>query len=114
MENTITHIESKKTFNSTQEIIQDPIFISFVNKNIDELQVTRNKRPACKPGFRYKRDWYDRMRESGQIKIDFFINNIFDIWNKKSTLNSEVRNVIEFVCNKSLQQTIQKYNEQTK
>jgi len=98
-----------KKFNSSDEIIKDPHFIDFVSKNINELRTQRIKRPEPKPGFYYKRDWYDRMIESGNMKSSYFIKNIEDIWSKKSTLSSEIRGVILYVCNKSFHETLVLY-----
>jgi hypothetical protein len=101
--------ESKQTeniFSSTTEILSNDIFIEHVKNNIRELTSKRVNRPEPKVGFRYKRDWYDRLSSSGLINSSFFLNNIESIWQKKSHLNSETRNVILYICNKSLQQTI--------
>lgn len=105
---------TSKKFDTVDEIINDEYFQMFLDKNIDKLRSERNNRPPTKPGFRYKRDWYDRMCDDNNFNIRFFINNITDIWIKKSSLSSEIRSVIEFICNKSLQQTYQKYNETKK
>lgn len=99
----------KHQFNSNNEITKDPYFIAFLQKNISELRKKRYNRPTPKPGYHYKRDWYDRMSAEGQFDPGFFIKNIESIWLKKSSLSSEVRNIVQFVCEKSLQQTLQRY-----
>lgn len=91
------------------EIISDDFFIESVKQNIGELIKSRRNRPEPKQGFRYKRDWYDRMREDGQLNSQFFISNIADIWTKQSSLSSQVRTAIQLVCDKSLHQTLSKY-----
>lgn len=109
MEDQAKNTVFKNRFNSISEIINDPYFISFVNENISKLRKNRINRPEPKQGYMYKRSWYDRMSESGSLNVDFFIKNIESIWNKKSSLSSEIRSVIKFVCDDSLQQTLLKY-----
>lgn len=99
-------------FKNVQEVLADPYFIGFVSDGIDELRRTRRKRPVPKPGFRYKRDWYDRMNNEGHLEKHYFIDNIESIWEKRSPLSSEVRNVIRYVCDKALYQAIAKYEQE--
>ena len=99
-------------FNSIGEIVKDPYFIDYVEQNLSELRKNRNKRPEPKPGYHYKRDWYDRMSSEGHVNSGFFIKNIENIWLKKSSLSSQERHVIQFVCDKSFQQTLIEYSKQ--
>ena len=108
---TTTQTTSDHRFNSIAEIVQDPDFQQFVRKNLIELKENRQNRLEPKPGYRYKRDWYDRMRDAGQLHSDFFLSNIEDIWTKQSALSSEVRGVITYVCDKSLAETMKMYSE---
>lgn len=110
---TTTQTTAEHRFNSIAEILQDPDFQQFVRKNINELIKNRQNRPEPKPGYRYKRDWYSRMRDAGQLHSDFFLSNIEDIWTKQSTLSSEVRGVITYVCDKALAETIKQYSKQS-
>lgn len=93
------------------EITKDSVFIKYVNQNINELKANRRTRPEPKAGFRYTRDWYDRMNDKEIFNALFFISNYESIVYKKSNLSSEFRGVISYVCNKSLQQMIIEYNE---
>lgn len=97
---------------NTSEIIKDPYFIEFVKDGISELRKNRNERPEPKQGFRYKRDWYDRMTQYSIFNTDYFIQNIESIWLKKSSLSSEIRHVIQYVCDKALDKTIELYSRQ--
>jgi hypothetical protein len=99
-------------FNSIEEIIADPYFNQFVKENIDQIIKSRCIRPIPKPGYYYKRDWYDRMTSKYYFNSYFFIENIENIWLKRSALSSEIRHVIRFVCDKSLQQTLLEYMKQ--
>jgi hypothetical protein len=98
-------------FKTVSELLKDDHFIHFVGKNIAELRVSRSRRPNPKPGFRYKRDWYDRMTQEGIFNSSFFIKNIESIWDKKSSLSSEIRQVILFVCNRALHETVETYSK---
>lgn len=99
-------------FKNVQEVLSDPYFIGFVYKGINELRIKRAKRPKPPPGFHYKRDWYDRMVDERVLSGTFFIDNIESIWEKRSPLSSEVRNVIRYVCDKALYQAIAKYEQE--
>jgi len=96
----------KNPFNSIDDIINDSVFTDMLRKNINELKKSRENRPEPKKGFKYKRDWYDRMKKDNNFNFDYFIKNIPFIWVKKSLLSSEMRNVIKFVCDKSLNETL--------
>jgi hypothetical protein len=101
-------------FNSISDIIIDPFFKEFVSKNIDELRKNRINRPLPKPGYYYKRGWYERMTEQGMLNTRYFLENIELIWNKKSSIPSALRQIIKYVCDKSFQETLLRYaNEST-
>lgn len=85
------------------EIIEDTLFHEKVKRFLRNATETRLSRPEPKPGFRYKRDWYDRMLEKKELNATFFIKNIGAIWIKESKLNSESRNIILYVCNQALE-----------
>lgn len=91
-----------------ENILKSSEFETSVGKIIAELRKKRRERPEPPPGRYYQRDWYDRMREKGELNTDFFLANIKDIWNKKSELNSECRSIIESICNKALIEIITK------
>lgn len=99
----------EKNYESIAELVKDPQFVKFVTEGIAELRRKRHNRPDPKPGFRYVRDWYDRMSEAGQMHISFFIDNIEDIWNKRSNLSSEVRSIIKQVCDVAFYKTMKYY-----
>jgi hypothetical protein len=101
-----------KEFKSATEVVNDLVFMDFVKKNIAELRTNRLNRPEPKPGHHYKRNWYDRIIETGNFNTDFFIKHIESIWNKESRLNSETRTVIKFVCDKALHETLMEYNKE--
>ncbi len=93
--------------NSIKDITNDPDFIELVGKNLAEIRRIRKNKPEPKPGFRYKRDWFDRMVEADMFNAKFFIANIHDIWDKKSSLSGEFRVIIESVCDISLYQAFE-------
>ncbi len=96
------------------EIINDKDFINSVKANVSELFAKRRRRPAPKDGYRYKRDWYDRMNSAGNLNADFFLKNIKAVWMKKSSLSSEIRNIVLFVGDKSLLQANEIRDERKK
>ena len=100
-------------FKTLSDIVKDPLFIEYVGKNVNELIKNRITRPAPKPGYYYKRDWYDRLSEKGNVNSFFFLNNIENIWKKKSALSSEIRSVIQYVCDKAYHQTVIAYLKQS-
>src|SRR5690606_9398952 len=89
--------------------IVDPHFIQCVKDIISEIRNNRLTRPEPKPGFRYKRDLFDRMDVGRELNSKYFIANIESIWLKRSKLNSEMMNVIKYVCDKALGQTLVYY-----
>lgn len=110
-ENAVNTATSHK-FNSVSEILNDPYFISQVGKNIEELIKNRVTRPQSRIGYHYIRDWYDRLCDAEGLNSQFFIENIEKVWNKTSSLSSEIRNVIKYICDRSFQETLIYYSEQ--
>jgi hypothetical protein len=104
-------METQENTNAVKDLINDQYFRNRVIENLKELLKTRRSRPSAKPGYRYTRDWYDRMREQSMLNESFFIDNIESIWNKKSSLSSEIRQIIQHVCNISAQQTFRWYED---
>lgn len=101
----------EKTFETIAELVQDTQFVDSITKSIDGYRTQRLNRPEPKPGYRYKRDWFDRMRDDGQLNTDYFIRNIEAVWNHKSNLPSVIRKVIDSTCTKALYDTHQFYQE---
>jgi hypothetical protein len=106
-------MENKKQITTT-ELIQIPFFRERVKKNLEILELKRLARPEPKAGFKYSRDWYNRMSDNGQLSADYFLTHIDDIWHKRSKLNAETRNIILLVCNVSVEDYISNLQEQPK
>ena len=85
-------------FDSIPDLLNDMYFVEMVNNQIHEIHQQRRLRPLPKEGMRYTRNWYDRMNEDNMLNSNYFIKNIEAIWNKKSLLSSEIRNVINHYC----------------
>jgi len=96
-------------FKNISDITSDEIFIKNVESEISKLRYHRNKRPKPKAGFRYKRDWYDQMTDSGNFNSKYFLENIEKIWLKTSSITSNTRNVIQEICGVAYQNTIINY-----
>jgi len=101
-----------KEFKTQDDIINDPHFKESIIKILHELRSTRHNRPSPPKGRYYKRDWYDRIIDAGRMDHYYFIKHIKDIWNKTSTINSETRGVIQYVCDKALRETFIEYSKQ--
>ena len=86
------------------DIVKNEVFIKAVKTKLHEVIVKRNNKPALQANERYKRDWYDRLSDKGEVTAEFFIKHIPDIWNKKSDLNSEARQIILYVCNQAVRE----------
>ena len=102
--------ETKKQF-TIQEVISDPNFRAYVRDEWNELRSKRVNRPAPQKGFRYKRDWFDQMRDLGYTNTEFFMDNIEKVWLHKSNLSSKIRGIVEYVCGRALQKTMELYKE---
>jgi hypothetical protein len=102
--------ETDPTGISIDEIVNDYYFTKQVQINIDELRIQRQKRVA-KPGYYFKRDWYDRLREQNNLTGEYFVKHIPDIWRKKSNLPSAIRVVIKYVCDKALFESFDHFNK---
>lgn len=100
-----------KNFESIAELVQDQIFLHKVSEHLETAVAARLKRPEPKPGYRYVRDWYDRMSDSRHLHREYFASNIEAVWNKRSNLNSEERRIINDVCTRALYATHKHYQE---
>jgi hypothetical protein len=96
----------KMTTVKIDEVLVNPIFIAKVKEGVKKLILERSKRPAPKPGFRYKKDWYDRMSPGNKVNSVYFLEHIDDIWTKVSNLNSEERRIITLVCDRAISETV--------
>lgn len=105
------HVKVDKRLSTIKKVIKDDIFINNVSVEITKLYVSYNRRAKPKPGFKYKRNWFDRISESGNLNKNYFLMNIEDIWLKKSKLNSETREIIRSVCDLALAKTWEYYTK---
>ena len=96
-------------FNSLSEVFKDDYFRDQLRSEIKKIITNRELRPLPPPGHRYRRTGIDRMMESGHMTFDYFIENIEDIYAKKSKMNTEERQIIEHVCGVCGQRTIIAY-----
>lgn len=102
-------MDANKTpeFKEIIEIISDAYFIDFLTKNLSDLKTQRKLRPQAPSGFKYKKDWMDKMN----VSADYFLSNIEAIWLKKSKLSRSEREIIGYFCDKSFVQTLAYYKE---
>lgn len=102
-------MDANKTpeFKEISEIVSNPYFIDFLTKNLSDLKTQRKLRPQAPSGFKYKKDWMDKMN----VTADYFLSNIEAIWLKKSKLSRSEREIIGYFCDKSFIQTLAYYKE---
>lgn len=92
-----------------QDFINDPVFNTNLEKEMNQFRVKRSKRPDPQPGMHYVRDWYNRMSEAGTFRASVFKNEIILICKKESSLSSEFRKAIALFCGIALTNTIEHY-----
>lgn len=95
-----------KEFKTVEEIVNDLDFQNYVKSEFTKFVEKRKNRVDAPDGMKYRRDWYDRMSDAGILSADYFIKNIGLIWEHKSNLNSEFRNIIKYVCGIAFQNLV--------
>lgn len=95
-------IKLEDFYPTEESLISDPQFKESIQAKLDELTHNRRQRPEPPVGQRYKRDWYDRMNSEGTLHSQFFLENVISVWSQTSNLSSNVRAVVEYVCNNAL------------
>lgn len=89
-------------FASIAELIEDPLFIEILKNNINTIDQERAYRPSPNPGYKYKRDWYDRMKDQREFNFDYIHSNIEAVWMRTSELSAEKRQFIEMITKKTI------------
>ena len=79
-----------------------------LEKDLHEFQTIRCVRPQPPAGYKFKRDWYDRMISNDIYDVRFFVKHFEDVYQGKSLLNAEARRVIGFFCENALEKVINK------
>jgi len=96
------------------QLLQTPEYIATVEKLIKDTVKNRESRPQPKPGYRYKRDWYDQMNDDNCLSAKFFIEAIPKIWDRTSSLSSVKRRIIKPICEYAVVLTMNQYKEAEK
>jgi len=99
-----------KEFKTIGDIVTDEKFIGYVKEEISRLKIERSMYEP-KPGFRIKRNWFDRMTEENSLNAYFFIENIGLVLAKQSTLCAEYRSALVQVCGVAYKKAIKEYSE---
>ena len=84
------------------EAIKTDKFRQLVEKELEKISKSRQLRPEPKPGFRYKRNWLDQMKDQDIFKGYYFVANAESVLGDNSNLGSEFRNAIKLVCLQAL------------
>jgi len=97
----------KQRFNSIKEIIEDKVFIEKLNDVITNVNKERWDRPETV--FVYGRDWYDKLTESGNLNVDYFLQNAEKVWLRTSKIPSNTRQVMGWICGTALKKAMEHY-----
>jgi len=101
----------KETPKTRIELISNVDFISQFVSDLDTIKSDRLRRISPPNGFRYKKDFIDKLMQLDSFTVDYFIRNIFDIIDKKSKLQPFVRNGMLQVWNISVHNFIYNLNK---
>ena len=99
-----------KSFNSINEVVNDTFFVARVKHHLDEVLKQRRTRPEAPVGYHYKKDGLDLLIANNEAEVHFFVNNFPDIYEKVSNITSARRDVISFVCNNAVRETLDHYD----
>jgi len=80
-----------KRFETINDVLEDQNFQTILNKNVLAIIHKRETRPAPKTGFKFKRDWYDRLKETETFNTNFITENIKYVLEKTSNLGRVAR-----------------------
>ena len=97
---------------NTLQIIEDSTFRRLLDKEIQNVFEERENRPNPPKGYRFKRDWYDRLDSERSNLRDLVYKNLNDVWIKKSSLSREFRSLVSYIGDQALTRWVTtKYNE---
>lgn len=97
---------------NTLQIIEDSTFRRLLDKEIEGVLKERKTRPIPPKGYRFKRDWYDRLGYEGSNLRDLVYKSLNDVWIKKSSLSHEFRSLVSYIGDQALTRWVTtKYNE---
>lgn len=90
-----------------QEMFLNPEFISIVKKVFHEICYQRENRPKPKPGFYYKRDWYDIMLDNRNLSANYILKNGASVMLHESNITAQTRNIIKTIVKISIYEFLQ-------
>mgnify|MGYP001168799801 CR=1 FL=1 len=97
---------------NTLQIIEDSTFRRLLDKEIEDVINERENRPNPPKGFKFKRDWYDRLDPGRYTFQKLVYTNLNDVWIKKSSLSHELRSLVSYIGDQALTKWVTtKYNE---
>lgn len=89
------------------DVISDPVFQKAFRRRYNDIINSRKSRPEPPAGKKYRRDWYDSMKNSGMLNFELWLENIILIWAKQSNLSANTRNVIHHTAGLAFNDAIQ-------
>jgi hypothetical protein len=108
----ILGMEEKTIRLDLKEVVSSPLYIDLVKKELRGMIMLRAGRKPAPVGFRYKRDWYDKMISENVLNAEFFLKHILGIWERASNINAGYRAIIRVVCDKALMQYLEQTQEE--
>ena len=99
-----------KSFNSIDEVVSDEFFVDRVKHHLSVVLKKRRERQEPPVGYHYKKDGLDMLINDGLCNYVYFIKNFPDIYAKVSNISSARRDVIIFVCNNAIKETLEHYD----
>ncbi len=98
----------KKEFENLQQVLSDDVCKKHIQEQIGSLLTKRIVNPP--PGMKWKRTGYDVLQEQSNLNATYFIQAYPLIEEKKSTLPSSIRSLIEDVVVRSIRKTIETHS----
>ena len=95
-----------------QKVFRHSFFEKSIYRQFESIEEQRRKRPNCKPGFRYKKDWVDRMQNDGVFNAETFLQNAKAVLTKTSDLPAILREPIFLVCQRAFIETLVVLNQE--
>ena len=94
-----------------EDLLGDELFHEYVGKVLSETILRRVKRPKPEQGYKYKRDWYDRVDHS-ILNKEYILENMVAVLDKNFKGPRDMREVITYVCTEAYNRTYTHYKNQ--
>lgn len=93
-------------YKQIQEVIESDRFKEAVKLQVNKIIQQRHNRPKPKPGTRYPKNVVDSLMDRELLTVHYFLENIGDVWMKRSKLPARERWLIDMVCVVAFKQSL--------